>query len=167
MGSYVSGGPWYMLFVPGTPATAYKEGWYFDVWSGIGYCGDNQTCPVSGSCTAGPGFDNTIDTAGADNGFGLQWARTVGPGGSTTVSDWWTFGTVPTIPGQEPPTATPTATSTQTRTPTPTATATPTPSRTFTPTATPTGTVEVCNETITARLARPRRRIPGNDSPFR
>ena len=29
------------------------------------------------------------------------------------LSDWWTFGTVPTIPGQEPPTATPTATATK------------------------------------------------------
>ena len=82
VGSYVSGDPWYVLFVPGTPATAYKEGWYFDVWSGIGYCGDNQTCPVSGSCTAGPGFDNTIDTAGVDNGFGLQWAADNGAGGA-------------------------------------------------------------------------------------
>ena len=133
VGSYVSGGPWYMLFVPETPATAYQEGWYFDVWLGIGYCGDNQTCPVSGSCAAGPGFDNLIDTSagGVDNGFGLQWQRTLGSGAVASVSDWWTFGTLPTIPGQEPSSPTPTPTST--RTPTATATPTPTPTATVTP----------------------------------
>ncbi len=62
-----------------------------------------QTCPVSGSCSPGPGFDNTIDTSadGVDNGFGLQWQRTIGSGASTTVGDWWTFGSIPNIPGQE------------------------------------------------------------------
>ena len=131
VGSYVSGGPWYMLFVPQTPANSYKEGWYFDVWLGIGYCGDNQSCPVSGSCSVGPGFDNTIDTSpdGVDNGFGLQWQRTIGSGASTTVGDWWTFGSIPSIPGQGTSTTTPT----QTRTPTPTASRTPTVSPTPTP----------------------------------
>lgn len=140
VGSYVSGGPWYMLFVPASPATAYQEGWYFDIWAGIGYCGDNQTCPVSGSCSAGPGFDNTIEAGGADNGFGLQWQRTIGSGASATVGDWWTFGSTPTLPGQEP-------------TPTPTATRTPTATSTSTPTATSTG--EVCNQTITAPYGPP------------
>ena len=145
VGGYIPSGPWYMLFVPTTPATAYQEGWYFDIWAGIGYCGDNQTCPVSGSCSPGPGFDNTIDTSadGVDNGFGLQWQRTIGSGASTTVGDWWTFGGIPNIPGQNTPTPTPT----QTRTPTPTV------SRT--PTATPTGTVEVCNQTISAPFGPP------------
>ena len=104
-----------------------------------------MTCPVSGSCSPGPGFDNTIDTStdGVDNGFGLQWQRTIGSGASTTVGDWWTFGGIPNIPGQNTPTPTPT----QTRTPTPTV------SRT--PTATPTGTVEVCNQTISAPFGPP------------
>lgn len=136
VGSYVSGGPWYMLFVPASPATAYREGWYFDIWAGIGYCGDNQTCPVSGSCSAGPGFNSTIEAGGADNGFGLQWQRTIGSGASATVGDWWTFGSTPTLPGQEP-TSTPTPTATRTHTPTPTATST----STAISTPTPTGTV--------------------------
>ena len=112
---------------------------------GIGYCGDNTTCPVSGSCSPGPGFDNTIDTSpdGVDNGFGLQWQRTIGSGASTTVGDWWTFGGIPNIPGQNTPTPTPT----QTRTPTPTVSRTPTP--------TATGTGEVCNQTITAPFGPP------------
>ncbi len=137
VGGYVPSGPWYMLFVPTSPATAHQEGWFFDIWAGIGYCGDNMTCPVSGSCYAGPGFDNTIDTStnDVDNGFGLQWQRTIGPGASTTVGDWWTFGSIPNIPGENTPTPTPTV------------------SRT--PTATPTGTVEVCNQTITARYGPP------------
>ena len=41
------------------------------------------------------------------------------------------------------------------RTPTLTATATPTPSRTFTPTPTPTGTVEMCNQTLSAPFGPP------------
>ena len=146
VGSYVSGGPWYMLFVPETPATAYQEGWFFDIWAGIGYCGDNQTCPVAGSCAPGPGFDNTIEAAGADNGFGLQWARTLGAGAVASLSDWWTFGAVPNIPAQE---LTPTPTATATRTPTVTST------RTSTPTATPTGTVEVCNQVLSAPFGPP------------
>jgi hypothetical protein len=140
VGGYVPTGPWYMLFVPVSPATAYREGWYFDIWADIGYCGDNQTCPVSGACDAGPGFDNTIDTSsqGVDNGFGLEWQRTLGAGASTTVSDWWTFGNIPVVPGEEPsPTPTPTRTTpppvTPTSTWTRTATATPTRSVTVTP----------------------------------
>ena len=100
VGGYVSG-PWYMLFVPASPATAYEEGWYFDIWAGIGYCGDNMTCPVSGSCEPGPGFDNTLDRpGGVDNGFGLQWQRTIGSGASATVGDWWTFGSTPPCPAR-------------------------------------------------------------------
>ena len=140
VGSYVSSGPWYMLFVPASPATAYQEGWFYDIWDGIGYCGDNQTCPVSGSCDPGPGFANTLEAAGVDNGFGLQWERTLGSGAAGSLSDWWTFGSVPTLPGQEPmPTPTPTSTRTPTATPTPTATS----------------TVEVCNQTITAQYGPP------------
>ena len=56
VGGYIPSGPWYMLFVPTSPATAYKEDWYCNIWEGIGYCGDNQSCPVSGSCYAGPGL---------------------------------------------------------------------------------------------------------------
>ena len=142
VGAYVPSGPWYMLFVPATPATAYKEDWYFNIWAGIGYCGDNASCPVSAACSPGSGFDNTIDTStdGVDNGFGLQWQRTIGSGASATVGDWWTFGSIPILPGEEP-TSTPTATRTPTATP----------SRT--PTAT--GTVEVCNQTITASYGPP------------
>ena len=44
VGGYIPSGPWYMLFVPAAPATAHQEGWYFDIWEGIGYCGDNMTC---------------------------------------------------------------------------------------------------------------------------
>ena len=74
---------------------------------------------------------------------GLQWQRTIGSGASTTVGDWWTFGGIPNIPGQNTPTPTPT----QTRTPTPTVSRTPTP--------TATGTVEVCNQTISAPFGPP------------
>ena len=146
VGGYIPSGPWYMLFVPASPATAHQEGWYFDIWEGIGYCGDNMTCPVSGSCSPGPGFDNTIDTSadGVDNGFGLQWQRTIGSGASTTVGDWWTFGGIPNIPGQEHAHANPyphthADAATVSRTPTPTATS----------------TVEVCNQTISAPFGPP------------
>ncbi len=144
VGAYVPSGPWYMLFAPTTPATAYQEDWYFNIWAGIGYCGDNASCPVSGACEAGPGFDNTIDASaeGADNGFGLQWQRTLGPAASATVGDWWTFGNIPILPGEEP-TPTPTATRTPSSTPTPTATPTMTATRTRTPTATPTPTATI------------------------
>ena len=104
-----------------------------------------------GSCYAGPGFDNSIDTSpdGVDNGFGLQWQRTIGSGASATVGDWWTFGGSPTIPGG------PTFTPTPTRTPSRTFTPTPTPTVSRTPTATPTSTVEVCNQTISAPFGPP------------
>lgn len=143
---------WYMLFVPQTPATAYQEGAFFDIWAGIGYCGDNYTCPVSGGCFKGSGLANSISTSVTDNGFGLQWQRSLAAGASATVGDWWTFGSSPLIPGA---TATPTATSTRTPTatatrtasvtPTPTQTATLTPTRT--PTATPTGAYPGCGLT--------------------
>ncbi len=141
VGSYysVTGGSWYMLFAPTTPATAHQEGRYDEIWAAIGYCGDNMTCPVSGSCTAGPGFDNTIDTsaAGVDNGFGLQWQRTLGSGATATVGDWWTFGRTPVLPAQATSTPTPTVTPTVSRTPT------------------ATSTLEVCDQTITARYGPP------------
>jgi hypothetical protein len=135
---------WYMLFVPQTPATAYREGAFFDVWSDIGYCGDNYTCPVSGSCFKGNGLANGISSSVTDNGFGLQWQRSVAAGATVSVGDWWTFGSTPILP------ASPTPTSTSTRTPTPTvatathtptspATSTPTPSATPTATASPSG----------------------------
>lgn len=141
VGAYVPSGPWYMLFVPATPATAYKEDWYFNIWAGIGYCGDNASCPVSAACSPGSGFDNTIDTStdGVDNGFGLQWQRTIGSGASAAVGDWWTFGSIPILPGEEP-TSTPTATATRTPTATNTSTHTPTPTRTATATLTATPT---------------------------
>ena len=135
---------WYMLFVPQTPATAYREGAFFDVWADIGYCGDNMSCPVSGGCFQGSGFANTILNSSMDNGFGLQWQRSVAAGATVNVGDWWTFGSTPILP------ASPTPTSTSTRTPTPTvatathtptspATSTPTPSATPTATASPGG----------------------------
>jgi hypothetical protein len=145
VGGYDEQRRWYMLFVPTEPASAYKEGWFFDIWTSIGYCGDNQTCPVSGSCFPGPGFDNSINTNAVDNGFGLQWHRTVAHGSSTTVGDWWTFGSSPVIPVAKTPTPTasltptPSQTPSRTPTPTPTRTLTPTSTRTLTPTPTSTG----------------------------
>jgi len=132
VGSYNSANPWYVLFVPGDePASAYKEGWVDEVWAAIGFCGDAYSCPVEEPCESGPGFDNTFDTdpAGADNGFGLQWQRTLDAGGSVTLGDWWTFGTSPNIPGTQLPTAAPT----RTLTTTPAVSSTPTPTRTVTP----------------------------------
>jgi hypothetical protein len=152
VGGYDETQTWYMLFVPTMPASAYKEGQYWEIWNSIGYCGDNQTCPVSGACFVGPGFDNAINTNLVDNGFGLQWHRTLGHGSSTTVGDWWTFGSIPVFPITRTPTSTasvtptPTGTPTMTPTPTPTGTATPTLTSTSTPTPsrtstrTPTGT---------------------------
>lgn len=149
VGGRADAGNWYMLFVPETPASRYREGWYFDVWNEIGYCGDSQTCPVSGGCFQGTGLSNAISSASTDNGFGLQWQRTIAAGATVTLSDWWTFGPTPNIPGQATatptpthtqtatPTHTPTATATATRTPTPTPTATPTPSPTATGAVTP------------------------------
>ena len=110
---------WYMLFVPETPATAYNEGWYWQVWQGIGYCGDNQSCsPID--CSQGIGFTNQIDSNAIDNGFGLQWRRSIGAGAVIRLGDWWTFGGSPLIPSR----LTPTPTSTPSRTITPTATRT-------------------------------------------
>ena len=102
----------------------------FNIWAGIGIARQH---PPTGweRVLPGQGFYNTIDTSadGVDNGFGLQWQRTLGSGASTTVGDWWTFGSIPTLPGQETPTPTPT----QTRTPTATATPSCTPTATVTP----------------------------------
>ncbi len=139
VGAYVPSGPWYMLFVPTSPATAHQEGWYYEIWENIGYCGDNFTCPVSGSCEPGPGFNNTIDTspAGVDNGFGLEWQRTIGSGSHAIAGDWWTFGSIPNLPGQNTPTPTPTFTPTKA------------------PTPTSTSTVETCNQTISASFGPP------------
>ena len=95
---------------------------------------------MSGGCFQGAGLSNAIDATSVDNGFGLQWQRTVGGGGSVTLSDWWTFGTTPIIP--QPATSTPTPT--HTYTPTPTHTYTPTPSATHTATPTATGGVPAC-----------------------
>ncbi len=142
--SAASGGPWYMLFVPGLPATHYQADWYFNIWDAIGYCGDNQSCPVSGSCFQGAGLNSTVNSVALDGGFGLQWHTTVPAAGGLTLWDTWTFGTAPVIPGivTYTPTPTPSYTPTPTYTPTWTRTATPTrtPTPTFTPTFTPTPT---------------------------
>ena len=126
VGGWNDTNPWYILFVPSASGSAYQEGSFTDIWAAIGYCGDNASCPASGACELGPGFDNALDTTpgGTDNAFGLQWASTIEAGGSITLGDWWTFGTEPNIPGQvaPTPTSTPTATATPTSMPSPTPT---------------------------------------------
>jgi hypothetical protein len=136
VGGYDSANPWYMLFVPiDGQASGFKSDWADEVWAAIGFCGDSYSCPVAEPCEAGPGFVDPFDAnlTGADNGFGLQWERTLAAGGSSTVSDWWTFGTSPNIPSTQPPTPVPTRTPTIT----PAVSPTPTPTRTATPLVTP------------------------------
>lgn len=83
---------WYMMFVPAQPPTAYQEGPYSTIWGNIGYCFDSQ-------CQLGPGLGNTVlPDEYLDNGVGLQWHRSLGPGESTTLGDWWSFGTRPVVP---------------------------------------------------------------------
>ena len=168
--------PWYILFVPDEePPTAYQEGSFGDIWDAIGYCGENYACPVTGPCAQGPGFDNSINAGPAqiNNAFGLQWRRTLAAGGKVTLKDWWTFGTVPVIPGQATPTPSPTNTPTHTpsatltpaatATATPSATATPIPTLTHTPASTSTRTPVIaltptvtpgCGDPADGRIAR-------------
>jgi hypothetical protein len=85
VGGFNAAQDWFEIFTPLTPASAYFEGYYRDVWNRIG-----------ASQAAGAGFDNTIVTTSVDNGAGLQWDGTVD--GCETFSSFWSFGETPVLP---------------------------------------------------------------------
>ncbi|MCB0202643.1 MAG: hypothetical protein KDI03_21430, partial [Anaerolineae bacterium] len=90
VGGYNYAHDWFQIFTPIRPSSHYFEGRYWEVWDNIGYAG-----------TAGPGFNDTINTDLIDNGAGLQWDMYVN--GCATVSAFWSFGETPTIPPVVPP----------------------------------------------------------------
>lgn len=77
VGGYNEARDWFMVFVPLTPATRYQEAGYSTLWSLI---------------TSATDLNNTVDTTNIDNGIALQWDSCVAGGGSTTISDLWSFG---------------------------------------------------------------------------
>jgi hypothetical protein len=89
IGGYNEARTFYQLFMPVTPGSRYKEGFWSDIWSAIG----NTSGP-------GPGFNNSNqpDTL-LDNGAGLQWTLTLPPMGRVAVADFHTFTTSPGCAG--------------------------------------------------------------------
>lgn len=84
----------FQIFMPITPGSRYEEGGYSAVFA-----------RMSGVATGGPPLANTFlpppDAANiVDNGAALQWGVQIPPGGSATVSSFWSFGTTPQIPGR-------------------------------------------------------------------
>jgi hypothetical protein len=92
VGGYNQAQNWYMSFIPKTAATYYQEAHYYEIWDAIG------SCQTPGSCSLGSGFNDTISTSYIDNGAGLQWHKTLIAGVSTSIGDWWSFGTTPDLP---------------------------------------------------------------------
>ena len=137
VGAFKADRDWPMTFHPLVAAIGYQESEFVRIWDAIGSC---QT----GTCVRGPGFNNTISAQPSDDGIGLQWHRTLGPGETVSIGDFWTFGSLQPTPVPTPtetPTAVPTATPVPEPTPTassvPTGLPTPEPSVTPLPGATP------------------------------
>ena len=96
VGGYIPSGPWYMLFVPTSPATAHKEGWFFDIWaaSGIAATISHVRCrgratPGRGSTTPSTPARMAWTTASGCNGSGRSGrapARRSGIGGRSAAS---------------------------------------------------------------------------------
>jgi hypothetical protein len=85
VGGFNAAQDWFEIFTPLTPASAYYEGGYSEVWFRIGSAG-----------AAGAGFDNTIVNSEIDNGAGLQWDRDID--GCESFSSFWSFGETPVLP---------------------------------------------------------------------
>lgn len=68
---------WFMVFTPLTPAAHYKEAYYSTIWDNI---------------VAAADLNDTIDAEYIDNGAALQWDVCLQAGGTTTISDLWSFG---------------------------------------------------------------------------
>ncbi len=85
VGGYNAAQDWYQIFTPVTPASAYYEGYYGDVWDLIGYAG-----------TLGTGFDSTFLDYSTDNGGGLQWDAAIS--GCSDFRSFWSFGSTPVLP---------------------------------------------------------------------
>lgn len=96
VGGYNANRDWFMVFAPLVRATHYKEAAYGTIWTDV---------------SAAVDLSDTIDTTNIDNGIALQWNGCVDPGGTTTITDLWSFGdseaaVIPTViapPGGTPP----------------------------------------------------------------
>lgn len=97
IGGQTPAADFFQIFVPITPATHYEEGPYSTVFSRM------SAIPTGGSPLADTFLPPPDPANIVDNGAALQWDVSLPPGGSRTISSFWSFGTTPQVPTAPPP----------------------------------------------------------------